>query len=110
MEFEQVAIGDKISVYTNDEKELVMFLSYFDVEQIVGYVTAIHDRRTNKFEFFDENEGITKHIRGIPIVEISEIGLYEKSTTVGPSEAVSKHLSCILETGFFGFTPAHCYQ
>ncbi len=110
IELEQVELKDMISVYTNDEKELIMYISYFDDTKIVGYVTAIHDERNNSFEFFDENEGITKHIKEIPFTEISSIGLYERSTSIGPSEGVSKHLRCISETAFFGFTPAHCYQ
>lgn len=107
---EQTEIGDMISVYTNNEKEIIMYMSYYDNEQIVGYVTAIHDRRTDKFEFFDENDGITKNIKGIPFAEVTGIGMYERSTTTSPSEWVSKDLRCILEAGFFGFIPPHCYR
>ena len=79
-----VQTGDRVLVYTHDEKELLMILSHYDAEKLVGNVVAIYDRPTDKVEVFDEEDA--NNPQEISTAEISKVRLYtqEESTQFAP--------------------------
>lgn len=79
-----VQTGDRVLVYTHDEKEMLMIMSHYDAEKFVGDVVAIYDRQTDKVEMFDQKDA--ENPQEISTAEISKVRLYtnEESTQFAP--------------------------
>lgn len=78
--------GDHVSIYTDDDKEIAMYLSYYDLEKFVGYVTYIHEKHANRYQCFDENDGITENIKEVPVSPTSKIVFIGQSSSIRINE------------------------
>ena len=101
--------GDRIFIYTKDERELVMIVSSYDSTKVVGYVTSIYDKAADTYYFYDEDDGITENLQEIEVVNINKIGLNVKTTSISPAKETSNtstafergYTECVVQLGGF---------
>ena len=88
-----IQAGEKVSIYTTDGNEYIMYLHHYDSEVFIGYVLVIHEKGANRYEYFDEKDGVTEHLRKIQTGDIDEIGLYgQSSSSVAKKGSVPMHV------------------
>ena len=89
----QFSTGDQVSIYTNDDNEIAMYLSYYDTEKFVGYVIYVHEKHANRYQYSDENVNPAENIEEVPIEYIKKIVFVEKFEDISMNKKV---LGCLI--------------
>lgn len=85
--------GDRIFIYTKDEKELVMLVSSYNSERVSGYVTSIYDKPADEYYFYDEVDGKTDNSQEVKAIDLDHIGLVTRADSSSTSKTNTPNIS-----------------